>query len=92
MRVFLKSVLLAVMLAVSAMSGPAMAQDPETAPVMSWGQFSEQLDQRQLQRFTGVSGGYVAFVLCNGNWFRVRAATSDVIQALQERNYQPSCG
>lgn len=72
-------------------AAPALAQDPNSAPVMGWSQFTEQLDNQKLARFTGVSGGYVAFVLCNGNWFRVRASTSDVIAELQRRNYQPTC-
>ncbi len=73
------------------LSGPAYAQDLENAPVISWGQFLGQLDSRQLKNFTGVSGGYVAFNLCNGRWFRVRASVADVVNALDSRSYRSAC-
>ena len=96
MKSMLRTALFALMVgAVSAPVAPSAAlaqtENPDNAPVMGWGQFSDMLDQRQLQQFTGVSGGYVAFVLCSGSWYRVRASVAQVVQALQQRNYQPSC-
>lgn len=71
---------------------PASAQQPpDAAQVVSWSDFQRLLNQRQVLRFTGVSGGYVAFMVCEGRWFRVRAAVADVVAELESRNYRPNC-
>ncbi len=87
MKSILTAATVATGLFLAAVPTAGMAQNMENAPIMSWGQFSDQLDARNIGSFTGVSNGFVAFTLCDGRWFRVRGTVANVQNALRQRGY-----